>query len=132
MPSLEQTHRVPKEWGEERWIVNRDYCGKLLLLRRGWRCSLHYHVKKDEVFYLTRGRVLLEVGGVEHVMVPGDHHHIPPSTPHRFSGLEDSEIVEFSTHHEDEDSHRIERSGSFDLEGTLARLALAAAGRAPG
>jgi mannose-6-phosphate isomerase len=123
MASIRDTHRVPKEWGEEHWIVNGDYCGKKLVLRKGYRCSLHYHKVKDEVFYLIAGRVLLELDGVEHVMVPGDHHHVSPGTPHRFSGLEDSEIIEFSTHHEDDDSHRIEKSGAFDLPRTLARLA---------
>jgi mannose-6-phosphate isomerase-like protein (cupin superfamily) len=110
------THRVPKEWGEEHWIVNREYCGKKLVLRRGFRCSLHYHKVKDEVFYVIAGRVLLEVGSERRVMVPGDHQHVPPGTVHRFSGLEDSEIIEFSTHHEDADSYRIERSGAFDPE----------------
>jgi hypothetical protein len=40
---------------------------------------------------------------------------------HRFSGLEDSEIIEFSTHHEDEDSYRQERSGPFDVAAYLER-----------
>jgi quercetin dioxygenase-like cupin family protein len=118
----EPIKRVPKEWGEEHWIVNRDYCGKKLILKQGWRCSLHFHKVKDEVFYLIRGKVLLEVGGREVLMVPGDHHHIPTGTVHRFSGLEDSEIIEFSTHHEDSDSHRIEPSGRFDLATKNARL----------
>jgi len=34
---------------------------------------------------------------------------------HRFTGLENSEIMEFSTHHEDEDSYRDELSGKVDL-----------------
>jgi quercetin dioxygenase-like cupin family protein len=123
MPGLSDTHRVPKEWGEEHWIVNGEYCGKKLVLRKGWRCSLHYHRVKDEVFYLIAGRVLLEVDGAEHVMVPGDHHRIAPTTVHRFSGIEDSEIIEFSTHHEDEDSYRIEKSGPFDLAAWQARSA---------
>jgi mannose-6-phosphate isomerase-like protein (cupin superfamily) len=118
----EPTHRVPKEWGEEHWIVNREYCGKKLILKKGFRCSLHFHKRKDEVFYLIKGRVLLEVGESEVVMLPGDHHHIAPGTVHRFSGLEDSEIIEFSTHHEDSDSHRIEPSGRFDLAARLATL----------
>jgi mannose-6-phosphate isomerase-like protein (cupin superfamily) len=123
MPGLSETHRVPKEWGEEHWIVNGSYCGKKLVLRRGWRCSLHYHKVKDEVFYLIKGRVLLEIDGTEHVMVPGDHHRIAPGTRHRFSGIEDSEIIEFSTHHEDEDSYRVEKSGRFDLAGWESRQA---------
>ena len=69
------THVVPKNWGEEHWIVNGAYCGKKLVLKRGHRCSLHYHKDKDEVFYVIRGRVFLELGGVEEVLEPGDHRH---------------------------------------------------------
>ena len=109
-----ETIRVPKVWGEEHWIVNKEYCGKKLVLKKGWRCSLHYHKQKDEVFYVILGKVLLEAGADYRVLVPGDHHHIAPGIVHRFSGLEPSEIIEFSTHHEDSDSYRIEPAGPFD------------------
>ncbi len=121
---LEQspTHVVQKVWGVEHWIVNREYCGKRLVLRKGFRCSLHSHKRKDEVFYLISGRVFLELGERHCVMLPGSHQHVPPGVEHRFWGLEDSEIIEFSTHHEDEDSFRVpgQESGPFDpgeLEG---------------
>lgn len=124
--ALEQapTYKVQKAWGEEHWIVNREYCGKKMVLLRGHRCSLHFHKNKDEVFYVTSGRLLLELGDGERVMGPGDHHHIPAGVEHRFSGLEDSEIIEFSTHHDDEDSYRIpgQESGPFDLAALEARL----------
>jgi mannose-6-phosphate isomerase-like protein (cupin superfamily) len=106
---------VPKVWGEEHWIVNREYCGKKLVLKRGFRCSMHYHKVKDETFFVIKGRVLLETEAGDYVMVPGDSRHIPQRLLHRFSGLEDSEIIEFSTHHEDEDSYRTEPSGPFNL-----------------
>ena len=51
---------VPKGWGFEKWIVNNEeYCGKLLYLVKGKKCSWHYHVLKDEVFYVQSGRILL-------------------------------------------------------------------------
>ena len=51
---------VPKGWGFEKWIVNcEQYCGKLLYIVKGKRCSWHYHKLKDEVFYIQSGRVLL-------------------------------------------------------------------------
>jgi mannose-6-phosphate isomerase-like protein (cupin superfamily) len=37
----------------------------------------------------------------------GDSFHIPVGLIHRITGLEDSEIFEFSTQHFDEDSYRI-------------------------
>jgi mannose-6-phosphate isomerase len=107
--------RVPKGWGEELWVHNDPlYCGKILRLKQGKRCSLHYHKRKTETFYLQSGRVRMELrhpdGRAEDVvMKPGDSLEIYPGLVHRFSGIEDSEIVEFSTQHFEEDSYRIEK-----------------------
>ena len=52
---------VPKGWGFEKWIVNNEeYCGKLLYLVKGKRCSWHYHILKDEVFYVQSGKVVVK------------------------------------------------------------------------
>ena len=107
---------VKKEWGKEVWIVNRDYCGKKLVLNKGFRCSMHHHKNKDETFYVLKGKVLMEIGDEKHIMLPGHSILIKPNTRHRFTGLEDSEIMEFSTHHEDSDSYREELSGKVDLD----------------
>ena len=62
MTSSEIKH-VPKGWGYEKWIVNtEEYCGKLLFLNEGKRCSWHYHKLKDETFYLQSGKILLYYG----------------------------------------------------------------------
>lgn len=108
--------RVKKVWGEERWIVNKEYCGKILILKKGFRCSLHSHKEKDETFYLLSGKVFLELDGKGWVMEPGDKVHIRPGSLHRFTGLKRSQLLEFSTHHEDEDSYRIEPSGKVALD----------------
>jgi mannose-6-phosphate isomerase len=118
---------VRKEWGEEHWIVNRAYCGKKLLLKRGFRCSIHRHPVKDETFHLEKGLVWLELDGEGRLLRPGDTVHIPPGTPHRFSGLEESVILEFSTRHEDEDCVRDEPSGP--IPEALFRGLLEAAGK---
>ena len=48
---------VPKGWGYEKWIVNNEeYCGKLLFLAKGKKCSWHFHKLKDEVFYGQSGK----------------------------------------------------------------------------
>ena len=107
---------VKKLWGHEEWIVNRDYCGKKLVLKKGLRCSVHHHKNKDETFYIIKGKVLIELDKEKKVMLPGDSILIEPGTKHRFTGLEDSEIIEFSTHHEDSDSYRDEPSGTVDLD----------------
>ena len=107
--------KASKVWGHEEWIVNRDYCGKKLVLKKGFRCSMHHHKKKDETFYIIKGGVLMESDGKKKVMKPGDSIHIKPGCKHRFTGLKNSEIIEFSTHHEDSDSYREELSGKIDL-----------------
>ncbi|HJN57065.1 MAG: cupin domain-containing protein [Candidatus Woesearchaeota archaeon] len=113
---MNQHKEVKKEWGKEEWITNRDYCGKKLTLNKGFRCSMHYHKNKDETFYILKGRVLMETNNEKRIMLPGDSILITPNTKHRFTGLEDSEIMEFSTHHEDSDSYRDELSGKVDLD----------------
>ncbi len=107
---MEKIHE--KIWGREEWIANTNgYCGKLLYLEKGKRCSLHYHKNKDETFYVLRGRVLMEIENKDYIMKKGDFQRITPLTYHRFSGLKKSVIVEFSTHHEESDSYRQEESG---------------------
>lgn len=108
---------VPKAWGEERWIVNREYCGKILILKKGFRCSYHCHKIKDETFYVNKGKVLLEYGGEnvkksqKVILHQGENKHIEQGLYHRFTGLMDSEIIEFSTTHKDSDSYRKIESG---------------------
>lgn len=110
---------VEKVWGSEEWIVNRQYCGKFLNLKKGTRCSMHYHKNKDETFFILKGKVLMEIDGKTRIMNPGDLQLIEPNQKHRFTGLKDSKILEISTHHEDNDSYRDEESGKVNLKELL-------------
>lgn len=118
--------KVKKVWGYELWIANKEYCGKLLVLKRGFQCSLHYHQKKDETFYLVRGKILIELNGKKWLMKPGDSCHIAPKDLHRFTGLTSAELIEFSTHHEDSDTYRKTKSGkvklrvAYDYDGVIS------------
>jgi mannose-6-phosphate isomerase-like protein (cupin superfamily) len=109
-----ETHS--KVWGSEEWIANTEkYCGKILNLKKGFRCSIHYHKNKDETFYILSGEVLMEVNENAKVMKKGETQRIAPGTKHRFTGLANSKIIEFSTHHEEEDSYRDTQSEKVDL-----------------
>lgn len=105
---------VEKVWGKETWLVNDEYCGKILSLKPGYACSLHYHPVKRETFYVQFGSVTLErhlPDGIKlELLLPGDTRTIPAHTPHRFSSQTGAEIIEISTHHSDEDVVRIEES----------------------
>ncbi|MCF7799558.1 cupin domain-containing protein [Candidatus Babeliales bacterium] len=112
---------VKKVWGHEEWIVNNPkYCGKKLVLKQGFRCSMHKHDIKDETFYILSGKVLMETEfngkNEKFVMLPGDIKHIEIGMWHRFTGLVDSDIIEFSTFHMEQDSIRKEESGFIDLK----------------
>ena len=112
MKAVIEVHQ--KVWGEEHWIANDErfnYCGKRLVLKCQWRCSDHHHKVKAETFYLKSGLVILEIECKRHVMFQGDAYHVPVGLWHRFSGMMDSEIIEFSTHHDNSDSYRREHSG---------------------
>ena len=106
---------VPKGWGFEKWIVNNEeYCGKLLYFVKGKKCSWHYHIKKDETFYVQSGKILLKYGtndnmsfSHEIVLEKGDNFHILREMRHQMLALEDTELFEFSTQHFDEDSYRV-------------------------
>lgn len=112
---LESIDIVPKVWGYEKWLENNPkYCSKLLFLREGYQCSLHYHKVKDEMFLVTKGHVRLELGKKIFHMRAGNFVRVLPETPHRFRGIEDTEILEVSTHHREEDSYRLEESRKVD------------------
>jgi D-beta-D-heptose 7-phosphate kinase/D-beta-D-heptose 1-phosphate adenosyltransferase len=114
---IENVAMVPKFWGYEQWIENNEkYCCKILGLNKGYQCSLHYHKNKDEMFLVTTGHVRLELGEELMYLRPGHFVRVPQNTPHRFAGLEDSLIMEVSTHHDDADSYRIEESRKMDSQ----------------
>jgi mannose-6-phosphate isomerase-like protein (cupin superfamily) len=106
---------VPKGWGREVWIANNHlYCGKVLEIRKGKRCSLHFHELKTESFYLRVGRLKVRVKESrtseavdEFELNAGECMDIPRGLVHQMEALEDVELLEFSTQHFDSDSHRI-------------------------
>jgi mannose-6-phosphate isomerase-like protein (cupin superfamily) len=108
---------VPKGWGREVWIVNGDlYCGKILEIGKGKRCSLHFHELKTESFYLRKGRLKMRIKESpdaenieEFELIAGDCMDVPRGLVHQMEALEDAELYEFSTQHFDSDSYRLVR-----------------------
>lgn len=102
---------IEKVWGSERVIVNNAlYCGKIMQLKQGWQCSLHHHRIKDETFYILSGTVWFEHDDRSFKMLAQDTVHVPPYVRHRFGGITDATMIEFSTPHCDEDVYRDEES----------------------
>jgi quercetin dioxygenase-like cupin family protein len=101
---------VEKGWGYEIWLVNTDdYCAKILKFFKGKKCSYHYHKNKTETFIIQKGLCKLKYCHQWYFLKAGDTFHIPCGTEHQVVAIEDTEILEVSTHHEDSDSYRIEK-----------------------
>lgn len=135
------TRYVPKTWGHEQHIVNlreQNYCGKILQIVPGHRCSIHFHVKKHETFFLLEGRLRVEIwiipcimhkraardpkglarNGVYHDpserldLTPGDTLILPPFQAHRFEAIGGiAKFIEFSNYDDPKDSYRIVDAG---------------------
>ena len=87
-------------------------------MKKGKRCSFHYHEKKHETFFLFSGKIEVLVGWednpadpkVKHyILNPGDCLEIERGLRHQMIALEDSNLFEFSTTHFEDDSKRIVR-----------------------
>jgi mannose-6-phosphate isomerase-like protein (cupin superfamily) len=108
-------HIEPKGWGREVWLANNElYCGKILEIARGKRCSLHFHKLKTESFYLRAGKLRVRIQQSAHsdpieefLLSAGECMDIPPGLIHQMEALEDAELYEFSTQHFESDSYRL-------------------------
>ena len=110
---------VQKGWGKEIWLANNDkYCGKILKFNAGSKFSMHYHVDKEETFYILDGHLKLKYFDLSNAeekiqdLYSGDVVDIPQFNPHKIEAIKESTIIEISTHHEDSDSYRIEKGDS--------------------
>lgn len=112
---LQPNTYVKKGWGSETWICNFPlYCGKILILNKGKKCSWHFHRVKDEVLFIESGEIRFLYGweddikfAEEIVLTEGMSFHVPPGLKHQMHAKEDSKIIEFSTHHKESDSIKL-------------------------
>ena len=111
--------KVPKGWGEELIIENNDkYCGKLLIFNAGCKFSMHYHMIKDETWYVNEGKFLYKwidtetAETIEQYLKPGDIVRQRPGQPHQLIALTDGVVFEVSTTHFDSDSYRVWKGDS--------------------
>src|SRR3989344_3197840 len=108
---------VPKEWGEEHWIVNNEkYCGKKMLIKGDYYCSYHKHKIKEETFYILDGELEVIHEGKHLKIGKGEILHINPNEYHSFRALKNTTFFEFSTKHLDEDNYRLTKSNKGSHE----------------
>jgi quercetin dioxygenase-like cupin family protein len=113
-PQICESCTIPKGWGHEIIFVNNEkYCGKLLVFKQGCSFSMHYHMIKQETWYVQKGEFLFtwidtELGEKNSkVLHIGDVVTILIGMPHQLYAMEEGEIIEVSTQHFDSDSYRI-------------------------
>ena len=113
-PKVCEGCKVPKGWGEELIIENNEmYCGKLLIFKKGCRFSMHYHLIKDETWYVNKGEFIYRwidtesAETIEQKLKVGDVVRQRVGQPHQLIALTDGEVFEVSTQHFDEDSYRV-------------------------
>ena len=108
---------VEKRWGHEIWFANNEkenYCGKELFIKKDCHTSMHFHLKKHEVFYILEGKLHLQLietksGSKGHIILSeGDKYEIEQGQPHQLIAHEGSvKLIEASTFHENSDSYRV-------------------------
>jgi quercetin dioxygenase-like cupin family protein len=110
---------IPKGWGHEVIFENNElYCGKLLNFKQGAKFSMHYHMIKDETWYVQEGEFIYrwintETAEVnERTLKVGDTVRQYPGQPHQLEALTDGVVYEVSTEHFDNDSYRVWKGDS--------------------
>ena len=110
---------IPKGWGHEIVFENNEkYCGKILVFKEGAEFSMHYHMMKDETWYVESGVFLYrwidtETAEVNEVtLVEGDTVRQRTGQPHQLKALTEGRIYEVSTQHFDSDSYRVWKGDS--------------------
>ncbi len=113
------SEQVKKGWGKEIVIANSEkYCGKLLCFNEGSISSMHFHMLKDETWYVNSGKFIyrwIDTNNADTHEVElreGDSVRQLPGQPHQLIALTDGVIFEVSTQHFDEDSYRVYKGDS--------------------
>jgi len=111
---VEETCHIPKGWGEEIIIENNElYCGKILIFKAGCKFSMHYHMNKDETWWVEYGEFRYSFIDTDNAniqtinLLEGDVVRHYPGQPHQLEAISNGRIFEVSTHHEDSDSYRV-------------------------
>ena len=115
----ESVKKVEKGWGHEIIFVNNDkYCGKILHFNKDSKFSMHFHIQKEETWYVSSGRFLFRKINTknadieEKFLLPGSCVTNKIGEPHQIICLEEGDIFEVSTQHFDSDSYRVMKGDS--------------------
>jgi mannose-6-phosphate isomerase-like protein (cupin superfamily) len=107
---------VEKGWGREIiFATNESYCGKLLVFdKAGAKCSMHYHIEKDETWYVQEGSFTVKYIDTNNAEVKetflnkGSVWRNTKGLPHQLIAMEKNSIIfEVSTADKPSDNYRV-------------------------
>lgn len=120
----EQVKVIEKEWGKEYIVPGEGYTTKIMEVKPGFKCSLHFHRIKGETFILVQGQLNVEyyepdsTKHIKQLKAPMSTVVLPPCTPHIFCTPKDQKFntifIESSTVDTPEDNYRLSKSGYDD------------------
>ena len=115
----QKVQKVEKGWGCETIFTNNDkYCGKLLQFNKDAMFSMHYHMLKQETWFVQSGSFIFKYIDTktadihEQLLEVGDVITNKIGQPHQVICKEEGIIVEVSTTHYDSDSYRVFKGDS--------------------
>jgi quercetin dioxygenase-like cupin family protein len=89
---------IRKPWGKEIWIAQqKEYGGKILIIKENHHTSQHYHKDKKETIYCFKGQVQIILKDRVVTLKEGDDITLNPRTVHRIIGKKNSTLFEVST-----------------------------------
>jgi mannose-6-phosphate isomerase-like protein (cupin superfamily) len=113
------SEKVEKGWGHEIIFVNNQkYCGKILHFNKGAKFSMHFHILKQETWFISSGKFILKWIDTTNANIIEEELNIGHvvtnliGEPHQIICLEEGDIFEVSTQHFDNDSYRVFKGDS--------------------
>jgi len=89
---------ILKNWGKELWIAQeKEYGGKILIIKQNHHTSQHYHKDKKETIYCFKGEVDIILNNRVVTLKEGDDITLNQRTNHRITGKKNSVLFEVST-----------------------------------
>ncbi|UCE44174.1 MAG: cupin domain-containing protein [Candidatus Bathyarchaeota archaeon] len=89
---------IRKPWGKELWIAQeKEYGGKILIIKGSHHTSQHFHKDKKETIYCFKGEVEIVMNDEIVTLKEGEDVTLIPRAVHRIVGKKDSVLFEVST-----------------------------------
>lgn len=103
-----------KIWGETEELFNKNNVSiERMIINKGGQCSKHLHDIKNNIFFVEKGKILVEEWQTSYdlvdktILIAGQSCLINRKKYHRFTGIEDSIVFEiYYVELEEEDIQR--------------------------